>query len=83
MQPLSTLRRLLQQKLNIDSAALTPSTNLKKDLEMSEWEWDYLLNSIEQAWEISLPSTETKDVVNVKHLLTVVKKQQPNKFSKS
>jgi len=83
MQPIITLRRLLEQKLNIDSATLSPSTNLKKDLEMSEWEWDYLLNSIEQAWKISLPSSEINEVVNVRHLLAVVKKQRPNKFSKS
>lgn len=83
MQPIITLRRLLQQKLNIDSETLSPSTNLKKDLEMSEWEWDYLLNSIEQAWKISLPSSEINEVVNVRHLLAVVKKQRPNKFSKS
>jgi hypothetical protein len=50
---------------------------------MSEWEWDYLLNSIEQAWKISLPSSEINEVVNVRHLLAVVKKQRPNKFSKS
>jgi hypothetical protein len=64
MQPIITLRKLLEQKLNIDSARLSPSTNLKKDLEMSEWEWDYLLNSIEQAWKISLPSSEINEVVN-------------------
>ena len=83
MQPIITLRKLLEQKLTIDSATLSPSTNLKKDLEMSEWEWDYLLNSIEQAWKISLPSSEINEVVNVRHLLAVVKKQRPNKFSKS
>ena len=49
---------------------------------MTEWEWDYLLNSIEQTWKISLPSPEINEVVNVSHLLAVVKKQRPNKFSK-
>jgi acyl carrier protein len=83
MQPLNTLRKLLYQKLNIKATSVSHSTKLKQDLEMTEWEWDYLLNSIEQAWEISLPPTETQEVVNVKHLLAVVKKQQPNKFSKS
>lgn len=83
MQPLNTLRKLLHQKLNINATALSPSTNLKKDLEMSEWEWDYLLNSIEQVWKISLPSSETEEVVNVKHLLAVVRKHRPGGFDKN
>ncbi|MFN4975360.1 MAG: hypothetical protein ACK5GV_08955 [Bacteroidota bacterium] len=82
MQSLSTLRRILHQKLNIDTAGLSPKTDLRRDLEMTEWEWDYLLNSIEQTWKISLPSPEINEVVNVSHLLAVVKKQRPNKFSK-
>ena len=80
MPTLNTLKRLLQQKLNIDTSSLSPTTNLRQDLEMSEWEWDYLMNSIEQACEISLPASEINQVVNVKHLLVLVKKQRVNSF---
>jgi len=77
MQTISTLRRILHQKLNIDPAGLSQKTDLRRDLEMTEWEWDYLLNSIEQTWKISLPPAEINTVVNVKHLLSVVRKQIP------
>jgi hypothetical protein len=77
MQTISTLRRILHQKLNIDPAGLSQKTDLRRDLEMTEWEWDYLLNSIEQTWKISLPPAEMNTVVNVKHLLSVVRKQIP------
>jgi len=80
MPTLNALRRLLQQKLNIDTSSLSPTTNLKQDLEMSDWEWDYLMNSIEQACEISLPASEINQVVIVKHLLVLVKKQRVNSF---
>jgi hypothetical protein len=49
---------------------------------MSDWEWNYLLNSVEQAWKISLPLSETEEIVNVKHLLAVVKKQVPQGYEK-
>jgi acyl carrier protein len=83
MQPFITLRKILQQKLNIESPALRPSTNIKKELDMSDWEWNYLLNSVEQAWKISLPLSETEEIVNVKHLLAVVKKQIPPAYAKA
>ena len=75
----------IDEKIRIKVATkkiFSPKTDLRRDLEMSEWEWDYLLNSIEQTWKISLPSPEINEVVNVSHLLAVVKKQRPNKFSK-
>jgi hypothetical protein len=50
---------------------------------MSDWEWNYLLNSVEQAWKISLPLSETEEIVNVKHLLAVVKKQIPPAYAKA
>ena len=82
MQPFVTLRKILQQKLNIQSPALHPNTNLKRDLDMADWEWNYLLNAVEQAWKISLPPAETEEIVHVKHLLAVVKKQIPAGFAK-
>ena len=77
MQPFDTLRKILQQKLNIQSPALHPNTHFKRDLDMADWEWNYFLNAIEQAWKISLPPAETEEIVHVKHLLAVVKKQVP------
>ncbi len=76
MPTLNVIRRLLHQKLNFDTSTLSPTTNLRQDLEMSDWEWDYLLNSIEHACKISLPPSEINQVMNVKHLLILVKKQQ-------
>ena len=49
---------------------------------MADWEWHYLLNAVEQAWKISLPPAETEQIVHVKHLLAVVKKQVPAGFAK-
>ncbi|NDA62758.1 MAG: hypothetical protein EBX50_12040 [Chitinophagia bacterium] len=77
MQPFLSLRKILQQKLNINSPALKPHTNLKTDLDMSDWEWNYLLNAVEQAWKISLPLSETEELSNAKQLLAVAKKQIP------
>ncbi|MBU3745373.1 MAG: hypothetical protein FGM61_12660 [Sediminibacterium sp.] len=77
MQPFLSLRKILQQKLNINSPALKPHTNLKQDLDMTDWEWNYLLNAVEQAWKISLPLSETEEISNAKHLLAIAKKQIP------
>lgn len=77
MQPFLSLRKILQQKLNINSPALKPHSNLKKDLDMTDWEWNYLLNAVEQAWKISLPLSETEELSQAKHLLAVAKKQIP------
>ena len=77
MQPFLSLRKILQKKLNINSPALKPHTNLKTDLDMSDWEWNYLLNAVEQAWKISLPLSETEELSNAKQLLAVAKKQIP------
>ena len=79
MQPIVTsIQKLLKQKLNIYSPALTPKTDLKKDLNMVEWEMLYLFNAIEQTWHISITKEDSENIVNINHLLAVVKRQVPS-----
>ena len=76
MQPIVTsIQKLLKQKLNIYTPVITPKTELKKDLELADWEMLYLFNAIEQKWHISFTQQETENIVNVQHLLAVVKRQ--------
>jgi len=77
MQPaVSSIQKLLKQKLNIYSRVLTLQTDLKKDLEMADWEILYLLNSVEQAWQVSIPPKDSERIISIEHLLAAVKKQQ-------
>ena len=79
MQPIVTsIQKILKQKLNIYTPSLTSKTDLKKDLNLSDWELNYLLNAVEQAWHISITPQDSENIVNVKHLLAVVKKQVPS-----
>ncbi len=72
MRPIvNGIQKLLKQKLNIYPTKLT-QTDLKKDLDLVDWEMLYLLNAIEQTWHISLA---LNDMDNMEHLLAVVKKQ--------
>ena len=78
MQPIVTsIQKLLKQKLNIYTPFLTSKTDLKKDLNLVDWEMHYLLNAVEQTWHISITQQDSENIVNVKHLLAVVKKQVP------
>ena len=78
MQPIVTsIQKLLKQKLNIYTPVLTPKTDLKKDLNLVEWEMLYLFNAIEQTWHISITQKDSENIVNVQHLLAVVKRQVP------
>lgn len=72
MQPLVTsIQKLLKKTLNI-STPLTPQTDLKKDLDLVDWEMLYLLNAIEKKWHVSISQTE--HIVNIEQLLAAVKK---------
>ena len=76
MQPIVTsIQKLLKQKLNIYTPVLTSETDLKKDLNLVDWEMLYLFNAIEQTWHISITQQDSDNIVYVKHLLAVVKKQ--------
>ncbi|NCI45646.1 acyl carrier protein [Sediminibacterium soli] len=77
MQPaISSLQRLLREKLNIYSAVITLKTDLKKDLDLADWELLYLLNAVEQAWDISIPATDSEKIIRIEHLLDVAKRQK-------
>lgn len=76
MRPIvNGIQKLLKQKLNIYPTVLTANTDLKKDLNLVDWEMLYLLNAIEQNWHISLTQNETDDFSRMDNLLAVVKKQ--------
>lgn len=76
MRPIvNGIQKLLKQKLNIYPTKLTPQTDLKKDLDLVDWEMLYLLNAIEQTWHISLALNDMDNMASMEHLLAVVKKQ--------
>ena len=76
MQPfVNSLRKLLQQKLNIYPTVLTPKTNLKKDLDLVDWEMLYLLNAIENKWHVSLAQNDPENIGSIEQLMALVKKQ--------
>ena len=76
MQPTtSSIQKLLQQTLNIYTAVLSPKTELRKDLELVDWEMHYLLNAVEQRWNISITQKESDKIVSMQHLMEVVKQQ--------
>lgn len=74
MQALVTsMQKLMKQKLNIRTQ-LTPHTDLRKDLELAEWEMQYLLNAVENKWHVSVGDTE--QIGNVAQLLAVVQRKR-------
>ena len=77
MQPaINSIQKLLKKKLNIYSLGVTLKTDLKKDLNLADWEMLYLLNAVEQAWQISIPPNDSDKIVRIEHLVAAVKKQQ-------
>jgi acyl carrier protein len=81
MQPaVSSIQKLLNQKLNIYPGTLTLKTELKKDLDLVDWEMLYLLNVVEQAWQISIPPADSDKIVRIEQLLAIVKKQRGSRL---
>jgi acyl carrier protein len=77
MQPaISSIQKLLKKKLNIYPPGLSLKTDLKKDLNLADWEMLYLLNVVEQTWQISIPPNDSDKIVCIEHLVAAVKKQQ-------
>lgn len=76
MQPfVNGIQRLLKQKLNISVSFLTPETDLKKDLDLVDWEMLYLLNAIEKKWHVSITQSDSDNIGNIEQLMVLVKKQ--------
>ncbi len=76
MQPfVNGIQRLLKQKLNISVTFLTPETDLKKDLELVDWEMLYLLNAIEKKWHVSITQSDSDNIGNIEQLMVLVKRQ--------
>ncbi len=82
MQPfVNSIQKLLKQKLNIYTTGLTPKTDLKKDLNLVDWEMLYLLNAVEKKWHVSIAQNESDNIGNIEQLLAVVKKQSGKSMS--
>lgn len=70
-----SIQKLLKKTLNISPVSLIDSTDLRKDLNLVDWEIAYLLNAIERAWHISIADSETNETMNVKYLMEQVSNQ--------
>ena len=77
----TSIEKLLKQKLNIYANSLTPKTDLKKDLNLVDWELVYLLNAVEKKWQISIAQTDSENIDNIEQLLAVVRKQSGRMMS--
>ncbi len=77
MQPLlNGIQKILKQKLNISFTPISPATDLKKDLDLVDWEMQYLLNAVENKWHVSIAQNEQENIGNVEQLLAAVRKQR-------
>lgn len=71
----NSIQKILKQKLNINTPSLSPKTDLKKDLNLVDWEMVYLINAVEKKWHISISQNESETIGNIEELLAVVRKQ--------
>lgn len=72
-----SIKKLLKKTLNISPVSLIDSTDLRKDLNLVDWEIAYLLNAVEKAWHISISENVTDKTMNVKYLKELVRMQVP------
>lgn len=74
MQPfVNSIQKLLKQKLNISTTSLSSKTDLKKDLNLVDWEMLYLLNAVENKWHISI-AVDPQTIGSVGQLMAAVRK---------
>lgn len=71
----NSIQKLLKQKLNIYTTALTPKTDLKKDLNLVDWEMLYLLNAIEKKWHVSITQNDQDTIDNIEQLVAAVRRK--------
>lgn len=71
----NSIQKLLKQKLNIYTTALTPKTDLKKDLNLVDWEMLYLLNAVEKKWHVSITQNDQDTIDNIEQLVAVVRRK--------
>lgn len=71
----NSIQKLLKQKLNIYPTVLTPQTDLKRDLNLVDWEMLYLLNAVEKKWHVSITQNDQESIGNIEQLVAVVRKQ--------
>ncbi len=76
MQPLvNSIQKLLKRKLNIYPSALSIKTDLKKDLDLVDWEMAYLLNAVEQTWHIRISENDASNIASMGQLIAVVRRE--------
>jgi acyl carrier protein len=76
MQPLvNSIQKLLKRKLNIYPSALSIKTDLKKDLDLVDWEMAYLLNAVEQTWHIHISENDASNIASMGQLIAVVRRE--------
>ena len=66
------IQKLLKHNLNIANVNLTYNSNLKKDLDLADWDVAYLLNNIEYDWHISITDVDNEKIMNLKYLSEVI-----------
>ncbi len=71
----NSIQKLLKQKLNINTQAITPKTDLKKDLNLVDWEMAYLMNAVEKKWHVSINQSDLEKIGNIEQLVAVVKQK--------
>lgn len=71
----NSIQKLLKQKLNIYTTALTPKTDLKKDLNLVDWEMLYLLNAVEKKWHVSITQNDQDTIDNIEQLVAAVRRK--------
>lgn len=71
----NSIQKLLKQKLNIYATALTPKTDLKKDLNLVDWEMLYLLNAVEKKWHVSITQNDQDTIDNIEQLVAAVRRK--------
>ena len=75
MQPyINDIQAVLYKRLNINPKLIHAKTDFRKDLQLSEWEMIYLLNAVEQNWQIEISDNDALKINNLQQLRRIIKK---------
>lgn len=75
MQPfINGIQTVLYKKLNINPKLIHAKTDFRKDLQLCDWEMIYLLNAVEQNWNIEISDIDALKINNLQQLMRVIKK---------
>jgi acyl carrier protein len=71
---INDIQRILYKKLNIHPRSFTIKTDFRKGMELTDWEIAYLLNVIEESYQIEISDKDVHKINNVHQLVNIVKK---------